>query len=118
MGQAARASGRKLFGGLLRRYHAHKSGRGGRNDNERAKCSRPNECQEIRIDDVGVRGRHTVWEPRVRLQRGVLQDFDCARTRGGIWHDLVGLTVQNEGRNGDFLEVSRVVLLMNPVMLS
>jgi hypothetical protein len=55
--------------------------------------------QQIGINGVGVSGRHTVRETRVRLQRAVLYQFDRTRTRGGVRDDLVGVTVHHKDRH-------------------
>src|ERR1700722_10243300 len=38
-------------------------------------CRSFDECEQIRIDHVGIRGHHAVRESRVNLQRALLEQF-------------------------------------------
>ena len=53
------------------------------------------ERQEIRIDRIGLRGGHAVWEAFIGFQGAVLQQFRAQRPRVGIRYDLIIVAVHH-----------------------
>jgi hypothetical protein len=53
------------------------------------------ERQEIRVDRIGLRGGHAVWEAFVGFQGAVLQQFRAQRPRVGIRYDLIVVAVHH-----------------------
>jgi hypothetical protein len=84
---------------------------------EKRKRSGLDESQQVCVDRVGVSGRHTVRETRVRLQRAVLHDLHGERPRGGIGDDLVGVSIHHEDRDADFLQVVRATRRLQSTVL-
>ena len=68
------------------------------------------ECQQVRVEYVGVCGQHPVGEAGVGLQRAVLHELDGSGTRTVVRDDLVAVTVHGEDGDGDLLQVFAVVL--------
>src|SRR4030095_11759816 len=47
------------------------------------------ELEQVRVDSVGVRGAHAVWQPLIHLQDAVLEEPGGERRRIGEGHDSV-----------------------------
>jgi hypothetical protein len=61
--------------------------------------------QQVGIDSLCLRGRHTVWEALMGLQRAVLEKLCRQRPGIRIGHDLLVIAVHNQHRHGDLLKV-------------
>ncbi len=73
--------------------------------------SAPDECQEIRIDHVGIRGHHAVWEAGVNLERPLLEQFGLQQCGVFVGHNLVIVALHHEGRHRDRFQIVRLVCL-------
>jgi hypothetical protein len=62
-------------------------------------------AQQIRVDRLGLGGRHAVGEPGVRPQLGVLEQLRGQRRRVGIRNDLVVVAVHDQDGHGDLFQV-------------
>jgi hypothetical protein len=63
------------------------------------------ECQQIRVDFVLVGRAHAVRRALINLQLGALDDFGGKERRCLDRNDLIIVTVQDERRNVELLEV-------------
>jgi|HubBroStandDraft_1064217.scaffolds.fasta_scaffold61798_3 hypothetical protein len=39
-------------------------------------CRPFDECEDVRIDHVGIRGHHSVWQSRINFERAMLEQAD------------------------------------------
>src|SRR5450432_460371 len=62
-------------------------------------------CQQISINLVSIGRGHSVWESRVNLERGILQQCRGQRRRRCNGHNLVIVTMKNESWHIELLEI-------------
>src|SRR6266566_590377 len=67
------------------------------------------EREQVGIDLVGVRCRHSMRKTRIHLQRGILHELCGLRGRCADGHDLIIVTMKNESGNVEPLEIFREV---------
>ena len=65
--------------------------------------------KQIRIDQVFVRLTHAVRQPRIDLQDCALHEFGREHCRVSDWPDLITITMQDECRDVELLEVFREI---------
>jgi hypothetical protein len=59
------------------------------------------ECQEVRIDDVGISGHHSVREAGVNLERAMLEQLSLQQCSVLVGYNLVIIALHHEGRHRD-----------------
>jgi len=69
------------------------------------------ECQQVRVDLVGMGGRHSMRETRVHLQRGIFHQLRGLQGSRANGHNLVIVAMLNERWYVEPLEVFREVRL-------
>jgi hypothetical protein len=95
---------------------ASRSSEGGRVFSPALRC--PEECEEIRVHLVLVRGAHAVRRSVVDLELSVLDQLSGARGRGPDRHDLVVVTVQDQRGHVEPLQVLRLIRLGDTLIQS
>src|SRR5580698_5235463 len=67
------------------------------------------ECEDVRIDHIGIRGHHAVWEARINLERAIFEQLGLER--GGVFvrHDLVVVTLHHQSRHRNRFQIIRLV---------
>ena len=71
--------------------------------------SASDECQELRIDHVGMRGYHAVWEAGVDLERRMLEQLRLQQRSVFVGDNLVIVALHHEGRHRDRFQIVRLV---------
>src|SRR5262245_53964161 len=61
--------------------------------------------QEVRVDRVGVGGKHAMREAGVELQSGVLEELDLEQSSALVRNDLVIVPLHDERWHVDALQV-------------
>src|SRR5580704_15632307 len=74
-------------------------------------CSASDECQDVRIDHVGIRGHHAVWETGVEFERPMLEQLSLQQRSVFVGHNLVIVALHYEGRYRDRSQIVRLVSL-------
>ena len=57
------------------------------------------ECQEVRIDHVGIRGHHAVREAGVVLERAMLEQLRLQQCSVFVGDNLIIVALHHEGRH-------------------
>src|SRR6266436_7584674 len=72
---------------------------------------RPQEGQQVGVELLLVRESQAVGRARIDLQDRALDELVLEQARVGVWHDLVVVALDDQGRNVELLEVFRLVRL-------